>query len=131
MLNILCFLVAHIVLIPYPTRAVTSTTANADAPPRGNIHMKLTDLHLSRRRMVVMLGGAAVAVGAVLAAPIRSLVEAGANQLANAVSGKRTINLATAGYNDWLAQVGTTFGTSGYNLKLIGIAPLKIGRAHV
>ena len=86
--------------------------------------MKLTDLHLSRRRMVAILGGAVVAVGAVFAAPIKSLVETGARELANTAAGKRTIVLATAGYNDWLAQVGTTFSTSGYNLKLIGIAPL-------
>jgi hypothetical protein len=86
--------------------------------------MQLTDLHLSRRRMVVALGGAVVVVGAVFAAPIKSLVEAGGRELANAVAGKRTVNLATAGYADWLAQVGTTFSTSGYNLKLAGIAPL-------
>lgn len=86
--------------------------------------MKLTDLHLSRRRMVVMLGGAVVAVGAVFAAPIKSLVEAGARDLLGSTSAARRVNLATAGYNDWLAQVGTTFSTSGYNLKLIGVAPL-------
>lgn len=86
--------------------------------------MQLTDLHLSRRRMVVALGGAAVTVGALFAAPLRSLIEASGREPANTVPLRRTINLATAGYADWLAQVGTTFAGGGYNLKLTGVAPL-------
>jgi uncharacterized protein DUF6916 len=93
--------------------------------------MQLTDLHLSRRRMVVALGGAAVGVGALLAAPLRSLITTKARELANAVPLlRRTVNLATAGYDDWLAQVGSTFAGGVYSLRLAGVAPLNSAGAR-
>lgn len=87
--------------------------------------MELTDIHLSRRNMVV-LGGAAVAVGAVLAAPFRAAIVESGRELVSAVPLlRRPPNLATAGYEEWLAQVGTTFGAGGgYSLRLAGVAPL-------
>lgn len=86
--------------------------------------MQLTDLHLSRRR-VVALGGAAVAVGALLAAPFKAAILESARELVGALPlAKRTVNLATAGYADWLAQVGSTFAGGGYSLRLVGITPL-------
>ena len=87
--------------------------------------MKLTDLTLSRRRMVVALGGAVVAVGALLAAPVRSLLTQGGGGSGSVSAPRTTINLATAGYDQWLAQVGTKFSSGGYSLKLSGISALN------
>jgi uncharacterized protein DUF6916 len=87
--------------------------------------MQLTEVHLSRRRMVVALGTGVVAVGALLAAPIRNLIAATGRELVAAVPlPRRTLNLATAGYDDWQAQVGSTFTGGGYQLRLAGVAPL-------
>jgi len=87
--------------------------------------MKLTDLTLSRRRTLAALGGAAVAAGAVFAATKTTLLGQGSGDSSGSASASRTtVNLATAGYDTWLAQVGTKFTGGLYTLKLAGVAPL-------
>jgi hypothetical protein len=86
--------------------------------------MEKQGFRLSRRNMIFIVGGAVTAVGALLAAPYKALIDSQVGGLLGTAAAKRTINLATAGYNDWLAQVGTTFTGGGYSLKLAGIAPL-------
>jgi len=87
--------------------------------------MKLTDLNLTRRHTLVALGGAAVTAGAVLAASRTTLLSQGSGGSSTSTSAARTtVNLATANYDTWLAQVGTKFSGGIYSLKLSGVAPL-------
>lgn len=87
--------------------------------------MKLTDLNLSRRNTLVALGGTAVAAGVVFAASsTNSLSQSGGGSTSTSAS-RTTVNLATAGYDTWLAQVGTKFTGAGYTLKLSGLSALN------
>jgi len=89
--------------------------------------MKLTDLTLSRRHTLVALGGAAVTAGAVLAASRTTLLgQSSGGSTSSTTTSRTTVNLATAGYDTWLAQVGTKFSSAGgYSLKLSGITALN------
>ena len=88
--------------------------------------MKLTDLKLSRRGTLVALGGAAVTAGAVLAATRTTLLSQITGSQTSTSGSRTTVNLATAGYDTWLAQVGTKFSSAGgYSLKLSGLTALN------
>ncbi|HEV2817865.1 MAG TPA: hypothetical protein VGW40_11680 [Allosphingosinicella sp.] len=86
--------------------------------------MEKPSFRLSRRKVIFIVGGAATAVGALLTAATRSLVDSQASSQTGGSASRTTVDLATAGYDTWLAQVGTKFSTAGYDLKLVGIAPL-------
>jgi hypothetical protein len=91
--------------------------------------MQLADLHLSRRRMVVALGGAALAVGALVAAPYRGMILRRGREVARAIPFvRRMLSLANAGYIEWMETVGSTFsGGGGYAMRLIGVEALNSG----
>jgi hypothetical protein len=105
---------------------VRSTTANADAPFPGGKIMEQPETHLSRRNVLFVAGGAALAAGAVFAAPVRELIVSASQSLINGAPPRTMVNLATASYEQWLAQVNTSFAVSGGNpLKLLGVEPLN------
>lgn len=88
--------------------------------------MEKPSFRLSRRSTLVALGGAAVTAGAVLAASRTTLLSQSGGGSTGSTSGSRTtVNLATAEYETWLAQVNTKFTGGGYTLKLVGVAPLN------
>ena len=86
--------------------------------------MEKQGFRLSRRHTLVALGGAAATAGVVLAASKTTLLGQSGGGSGSTTAARTTVNLATAGYDTWLAQVGTKFTGGGYSLKLSGIAPL-------
>jgi hypothetical protein len=86
--------------------------------------MEKPSFRLSRRTTLVALGGAAVTAGAVLAASRTTLLSQSGGDSTSTSASRTTVNLATAGYDTWLAQVNTKFTGGGYTLKLVGVAPL-------
>jgi hypothetical protein len=90
--------------------------------------MKLAELDLSRRRMLVVLGGGALVVGAVIAAPYKALIARRGRELAVRMPFmRRMLSLANAGYTEWMETVGSTFSGGGYAMRLIGIEALNSG----
>lgn len=91
--------------------------------------MNQAEPYLSRRRMLVMLGGGALAIGAVIAAPYKALVVRRGRELARALPFvRRMFSLANAGYAEWMETVGSTFsGGGGYAMRLIGVEALNSG----
>jgi hypothetical protein len=91
--------------------------------------MEQTGSHLSRRNVLVVLGGGALAVGAVLAAPYRDALIGRSRSLVRTVPLlRRLLTLANAGYQEWLEQVGSTFTVAGGNpVQLLGVEPLNSG----
>lgn len=89
--------------------------------------MEQTESHPSRRNVLFVLGGAALAAGAVIAAPVRDLIAGASQSLINGAAPPRaTVNLASASYEQWLAQVNANFAVAGGNpLKLLGVEPLN------
>jgi hypothetical protein len=87
--------------------------------------MEKTVSRLSRRNVLVGLGGA-LAVGAVLAAPYKTIVTGRARALIRRLPGAtRLLSLANAGYDEWRDQVGTVFNVSGATMRLIGVEALN------
>jgi hypothetical protein len=91
--------------------------------------MKNADNKLSRRHVLLVTGGAAVAAGAVLASPLRTSVERGARELAVAQPWLRPmLSLANASYDEWAAQVGSVFAIGGATgMRLAGVQALNSG----
>ncbi|HMG45879.1 MAG TPA: hypothetical protein VK614_00260 [Allosphingosinicella sp.] len=88
--------------------------------------MKLAESYLSRRRMLVVLGGGALVVGAVIAAPYKALIARRGRELAVRMPFvRRMLTLANAGYAEWMETVGSTFSGGGYAMLLIGVEALN------
>lgn len=89
--------------------------------------MEQAESHPSRRNVLFVLGGAALAAGAVIAAPVRDLIAGATQSLVNGAAAPRgTVNLASASYEQWLAQVNTNFAVAGGSpLKLLGVEALN------
>lgn len=75
---------------------------------------------------MLVLGGGVVCAGAVAAMPLRNPVAANLRQMLVAQSwARRFLSLASAGYGEWLEQVGSVFTVAGgYRIKLAGVRPL-------
>jgi len=84
------------------------------------------------RRNLLMVAGGAVAVGAIAASPVRQVL----TRTAEAVTGGRllplrSISLASASYEQWAEQVGSTFALGGgTSMQLIGVRALQSGGAR-
>ena len=78
---------------------------------------------LTRRKMMLITGGAIAGAGALIAAPFREEIAATARQvLTSTPLGRGLVSLANAGYEEWSAQVGSVFTLGdGTRLTLAGV----------
>lgn len=81
---------------------------------------------LNRRKMMLVAGGAVAGAGALLAAPFRDEIATKARELVVSTGvGRGMLSLATAGYDEWLTLVGSTFSLGGRtSIQLAGVRPL-------
>jgi hypothetical protein len=94
--------------------------------PLGELQMKDTRSSLSRRHMLIASGGAVAVFGAAIAVPARASASPGPrgrSRTPGLLPGARS--LATAGHDEWAAQVGSTFAIAGaQGLALTAVRPL-------
>lgn len=88
-----------------------------------------TDTGLSRRKMMLVTGGAVAGAGALIAAPFRDeITDAARKVVASTPLGRGMLSLANAGYEEWLAQVGTVFSLGGSSrATLVGVRAFPSG----
>jgi hypothetical protein len=84
---------------------------------------------LSRRNLLLVLGGAAAAVGALAATPFRNIVVLRARELIVALPRlRRLVSLANGSYEEWQAQAGSRFALgAGTAIQLNGVRALTSG----
>jgi len=88
--------------------------------------MTQTSFSLSRRKLLVGLGGVAAGAVALMAAPFRSVVAVATREMVSSqpVLRRLLLSLANAGYNEWLDQVGSVFVVGGgTSMKLVAVTP--------
>jgi hypothetical protein len=87
---------------------------------------KTTEKGLSRRKMMLVTGGAVAGAGALIAAPFRDEIKSAARKaIVNSGVGTGLLSLGTANYDEWLSVVGSTFGLGGRtNVTLVGVRAL-------
>jgi hypothetical protein len=85
--------------------------------------MEKTESALTRRRMMLITGGAVAGAGALIAAPFREEIAATVRQVVTSTPlGRGFVSLANAGYDEWAAQVGSIFTLGdGTRLTLAGV----------
>jgi hypothetical protein len=85
--------------------------------------MDKTESALTRRRMMLITGGAIAGAGALIAAPFRAEIAAVAREVLISTPMLRSlVSLADAGYEEWAAQVGAVFTlVDGTRLTLAGV----------
>ena len=85
--------------------------------------MEKTDGALTRRKMMLITGGAVAGAGALIAAPFREEIAATVRQVVTSSPvGRGLVSLANAGYDEWAAQVGSIFTLGdGTRLTLAGV----------
>jgi len=78
---------------------------------------------LSRRNLLLVLGGAVAAVGAVALSPFRNVLARRAREAVASRSWARPASaLANASYDEWVGQVGSVFTTGGGDrMRLAGV----------
>jgi hypothetical protein len=88
--------------------------------------MEKTRGSFSRRNVLIVAGGALAAVGALIAAPYRAVIGRRARELTIARAPRRSQSLATAGYDEWTQQIGSTLAIAGaQGLSLAGVRALE------
>lgn len=108
-------------------------TANADGIDKGTRIMTETrKKSLSRRRMMLVTGGAVAGAGALMAAPYRrSIKQVARRVMASTTLGRSVISLADASYDEWANEVGATFSLgAGTTMQLVGVRPLPTSGAR-
>jgi len=101
--------------------------------------MEQTGSFLSRRKLLVALGGIAAASVALLASPFRAAITKTSRDLLRTqpVLSRGLVSLANAGSSEWLDQVGSIFSVGGgATLKLVAVStfaavgqrPARLGR---
>jgi hypothetical protein len=86
--------------------------------------MERTESILSRRKLLVALGGVAAAAIALMASPYRAVIGKSARNLVRRQPALRHMLLspADAGYDEWAEQVGSVFSVGGgTSLKLVAV----------
>lgn len=92
---------------------------------------------LSRRNLLLVLGGAVAAVGAVALSPFRNVLARRAREAVASRTWARPASvLANASYDEWAGQIGTVFATGGGGMRLAGVKampapgarPRRLGR---
>lgn len=94
--------------------------------------MEKTDNKLSRRKMLLVAGGGVAAASALIAGPMRQQVLRTAREVITITRiGRSIVSLANAGYDEWAAQVGSTFTIGGStSLRLTGVRALPSAGAR-
>jgi hypothetical protein len=95
--------------------------------------MEQTRSFLSRRKLLIAVGGVATLAVAFMASPFRSTIGATARNLVRQQPTLRRmmLSLGDAGYGEWTDQVGSTFLVGGgTNLKLVAVSALASGGAR-
>ena len=92
---------------------------------------KKTDKGLSRRKMMLVTGGAVAGAGALIAAPFREQIRTAArNAMVSSGVGVRLLSLGTASFEEWQSVVGSTFSLGGRaNVTLVGVRALPTSGA--
>jgi len=92
---------------------------------------KTTETGLNRRKMMLVAGGAVAGAGALVAAPFRETIKSKVREtLVSSGLGRRMLSLGNATFEEWQAQVGTTFSLGGAtNVKLVGVRALATSGA--
>ena len=91
--------------------------------------MDKVETTLSRRKLLLVIGGATAAAGAVIAAPYRGVFARRVEQFLRRRPLARTMrSLAYGSYEDWLLQVGSDFAIAGAGtMRLIGVQAFASG----
>lgn len=93
--------------------------------------MKMTEKGFSRRKMMLITGGAVAGASALIAAPFRRNIRQVARRVvASTDLGRAMLNLAQGTYQEWLNEVGATFSISANrNMQLVGVRALPTSGA--
>jgi len=85
-----------------------------------------TENRLSRRKMMLVAGGAIAGASALLAAPVRQQIKSVARGvMVNTGVGRGFLSLGDGTYEEWLNEVGATFSLGGRtNIQLVGVRAL-------
>jgi hypothetical protein len=103
--------------------------------------MERTGASLSRRRLLIGLGGAATAAAAIVKTPLGPVIATRVRELVRTqpVLSRMLISLADADFLEWRDQIGTSFALGGgTNMKLVsligmavpGPRPANLGRSQ-
>ena len=94
--------------------------------------MKRTEKGLNRRKMMLVTGGAVAGASALIAAPFREKIASKARELVVSTGvGRGMLSLASANYDEWMAQVGSTFTLGGRtSIQLVGVRALPTSGAR-
>jgi hypothetical protein len=87
---------------------------------------KTTETGLSRRKMMLVTGGAVAGAGALMAAPLRdSIKNVARGTMVRTGIGRGLLSLSAAGYDEWQSVVGSSFALGGStNVQLVGVRAL-------
>ena len=87
---------------------------------------KTTETRLNRRKMMLVAGGAVAGAGALMAASVRRPARNVARSAdVNIRPARTSMVLASAGYDEWMSVVGSSFAVGGSVLiELSGLRPL-------
>jgi hypothetical protein len=91
--------------------------------------MVRTGAFLSRRRLLIGLGGAATAAAAIVSTPLRTLVATRSRSLVRSqpTLSRMLLSLADADFLEWRDQIGTSFALGGgTNMKLVSLIGLAV-----
>jgi len=85
---------------------------------------------LSRRKLLLVMGGVAGAAGAAMMSPFRNVFLRNTRELVRRqpVLRRMLLSLANAGYEEWMAQVGAIFSIGGgTSMRLAGVEAFAAG----
>jgi hypothetical protein len=87
---------------------------------------KTSDTGLSRRKMMLVTGGAVAGAGALMAAPFREDIRIGVREvLIDTDAGRGLLSLSNGSYEEWESVVGTNFSLGGgTSVQLVGVRAL-------
>lgn len=95
--------------------------------------MAQTRSFVSRRKLLIGVGGTATAAAALVVSPLRTIIDVGTRNLVRGqpVLRRLLVPLADAGYDQWLEQVGSTFSVGGgQSMKLVAVTALPSSGAR-
>ena len=94
--------------------------------------MKTTEKVMSRRKLMLIAGGAVAGASALVAAPMRRNIKRVARRAVVGTGlGRSLLNLADSSFEEWQNEVGATFSLGvNTNLELVGVRALPTSGAR-